>query len=95
MNIYITAIVQAKPEYQKEVQAFLLHMVEETRKEDACLRYDLHQDLTDKNTFIFYEIWENQQGLDVHNQQVYIQEFGALVERQLQQKPNLYITRKI
>lgn len=53
MNIYLTAIIKSKPEYLTEVTNVLNNMVFETRKEKACLQYDLHQSLEDKNTFIF------------------------------------------
>lgn len=56
MHIYITAIIKSKPVHQEEVYSVLQNMVRETRKEQACLLYDLHQDLKDKNQFIFYEI---------------------------------------
>ncbi len=95
MNISITAIIKAKPEYRGEVLAVLLHMVEQSRKEAACLQYDLHQDQSDACTFVFYEIWRDQQGLDQHNQQPYLQEFGALIGTQLQEQPQLFITKKI
>lgn len=95
MQIYITAIIKSKPEYRTEVQAVLQNMVQETKKEKACFLYDLHQGLTDENTFVFYEIWENQAGLDLHNQQSYIQEFGTIVSEKLQETPQIYLTKKL
>lgn len=95
MKIYITAIIKSKPECREEVQAVLQNMVQETKKEKACLLYDLHQGLADENTFVFYEIWENQAGLDLHNQQSYIQEFGKIVSEKLQETPQIYLTKKL
>lgn len=95
MKIYITAIIKAHTVHQEEVRAFLLYLVQETRKEEACIRYDLHLDQTDLNTFIFYEIWKDQEGLDLHNQQPYIKQFGQLANSALQEAPTLYITTKI
>ena len=95
MNIYITAIIKSKPEFKVEVQAVLQNMVQEPKKEKACLLYDLHQGLTEENEFVFYEIWENQEGLDLHNQQSYIQEFGKIVSEKLQETPQIYLTKKL
>ena len=95
MHIYITAIIKSKPAHQEEVYSVLQNMVRETRKEQACLLYDLHQDLKDKNQFIFYEIWENEEGLYLHNQQNYIKEFGYIVSEKLQETPQIYLTRKM
>lgn len=95
MKLYVTAIIKSKAEYRQEIQAVLLNMVKETRKEQACIQYDLHQEINDPNIFVFYEIWANQKGLDSHNQQSYIQEFGSIIDSQLQEKPSIYITQKI
>lgn len=93
--IYITAIVKSKSAYLDEVKSVLENMVIETRKEKACIKYDLHQGIEDKNQFVFYEIWENQEGLNLHNQQSYIQEFISLPADYLEEKPLVLLTQKI
>ena len=93
--IYLTAVIKAKPEYREDVTVVLQNMVIETRKEDANIQYDLHQGSQDENTFVFYEIWRDQQGLDEHNQQSYILEFGKLVVEKLQEIPQIYLTKKL
>lgn len=95
MKIYLTAVIKAKEEHRTEVLEALQNMVTETRKEEANELYTLHQGIEDKNQFIFYEIWKDQEGLTLHNQQPYIQVFGALVDEKLQEKPQLYLTEII
>lgn len=95
MKIYLTAVIKAKEEHRTEVLEALQNMVTETRKEEANELYTLHQGIEDKNQFIFYEIWKDQEGLTLHNQQPYIQAFGALVDEKLQEKPQLYLTEII
>lgn len=95
MNIHLTAVIKAKEQYRAEVLDVLQNMVQETRKEEACKLYNLHQGTEDKNQFVFYEIWKSEEGLAQHNQQPYIQAFGALVEEKLQEKPQIYITNII
>ncbi|HBV16038.1 putative quinol monooxygenase [Chryseobacterium carnipullorum] len=92
MKIYLTAVIKAKEEYRAEVLEILQNMVSETRKEDANERYSLHQGIEDKNHFVFYEIWKSEEGLAQHNQQPYIQAFGAIVDEKLQEKPQIYTT---
>ena len=70
--ISITAILKSKSEHLNEVQNLLTHLVSETRKEAACIRYDLH---TSENVFILWEEWKDQPGLDLHNSQSYLQDF--------------------
>ncbi len=95
MNVYLTAILKAVPAHREEVLALLLAMVEASRKEDACIQYDLHQVKNDENQFIFYEIWKDQPGLDAHNQQPYILEFGKVAGEKLQEAPQIILMDKI
>ncbi|WP_345990405.1 putative quinol monooxygenase [Chryseobacterium sp. Chry.R1] len=92
MKIYLTAIIKAKEEHRAEVLEVLQNMVKETRKEEACELYSLHQGIENQNEFVFYEIWRNTAGLEQHNQQPYIKAFGALVDEKLQEVPQIYKT---
>lgn len=95
MKIYLTAIIKAKEEYRNDVLEVLQNMVKETLKEEANELYVLHQGIEDKNQFVFYEIWKSKEGLDMHNQQLYIKEFGAIIEEKLQERPQIFLTETI
>lgn len=95
MKIHLTAIIRTKDEHRATVLSVLQHMVEQSRKEDACELYSLHQGIDDSNLFTFYEIWKSQEGLDAHNQQPYIQAFGELAADKLQEKPIVLATTLI
>ncbi|WP_027388576.1 putative quinol monooxygenase [Chryseobacterium gregarium] len=95
MKIYLTAVIKVKEQYRAEVLEVLQNMVRETQKEEANELYILHQGIEDKNQFVFYEIWKNQEGLEQHNQQPYIQAFGALADEKLQERPQIYLTNII
>ena len=70
--ISITAIIKSKQENIEEVKTMIQNMVLQTRKEEACIRYDLH---TTENAFIIWEEWKDQPGLDIHNNQPYLLDF--------------------
>jgi quinol monooxygenase YgiN len=70
--ITITAIIKSKQENIEQVQNMVHYLVTETRKEAACLRYDLH---ANENVFIIWEEWKDQAGFDFHNNQTYLQDF--------------------
>lgn len=95
MNIYLTAIIKSKPEFLDEVTSVLENMLQKTRKEEACLLYNLHQRIEDKTVFVFYEIWADPSGLEQHNQQSYIKEFRELSKDKLQEPPQIYICQKL
>jgi len=90
--ISITAILKSKPEHLIEVQNMLTHLVSETRKEEACIRYDLH---TSENVFILWEEWKDQVGLDLHNSQIYLQDFIKKVETLVSTPIQVYKTAQI
>jgi quinol monooxygenase YgiN len=95
MAINLTVILKSKPESIEAMKTILLDLVQNSKKEAACVQYDLHQNNEEPNTFIFHEIWENQKGLDNHNQQSYIQSFFENSKPLLQETPILYKTEKL
>jgi quinol monooxygenase YgiN len=80
MSIYLTAIVKGKAETMDELRAMLMDMVVSSRKEEACIQYDLHESASN-HTFIFQEEWKDQTGLDLHNKQPYLLNFVAQAGR--------------
>ncbi|MFD2285263.1 antibiotic biosynthesis monooxygenase [Pedobacter petrophilus] len=76
MSIYLTAILKSKPEKKEELRTLLLNMVSQSRKEEACIQYDLNE-VTDQDIFIFQEEWADESGLDLHNKQEYLLDFVA------------------
>lgn len=77
MNLYLTAIVKSKEGTSDAMKTVLQQLVVESRKEAACLQYDLHQDQENKNVFIFQENWESREGWNLHNSQPHIARFIA------------------
>ncbi|MCF0074728.1 antibiotic biosynthesis monooxygenase [Dyadobacter sp. CY261] len=94
MPIYLTAVIKSKADYRDEVRETLLNLVTESRKEAACLQYDLYQDDTDPNVFVFQEIWESREALEEHNRQPYLRAFVASFDK-LQHDPEVYLTQPI
>lgn len=92
--IYLTAIIKSKTLHREEVRKTLLTMVTESRKEPACIQYNLYQDDKDPNVFVFQEIWESHEGLDAHHEQPYIRAFGTSLEK-LQTNPEIYLIHLI
>jgi quinol monooxygenase YgiN len=95
MTINLTVIIKSKLESIETLKSLLLDLVQNSIKEAACIQYDLHQSKEQPNTFIFHEIWENQNGLDNHNQQSYILSFFENSKPLLQETPILYKTEKL
>ena len=95
MSIFLTAVIKARPAYIGEVSAVLQNLVSRARKEAACIRYDLHQELNGGNVFVFYEQWSDQRGLDAHNSQPYILEFGRFIADKTEEPMQVYLMNKL
>lgn len=87
--ISITAILKSKKENIEQVQSLLNNLVTETRKEAACVRYDLHNA---ENVFIIWEEWKDQAGLDIHNNQSHLKDFIAKSENLVSAPIQVYKT---
>ncbi|MDR7211108.1 putative quinol monooxygenase [Flavobacterium piscis] len=90
--IFITAIIKSKQENLEEVRNMIHFLVTETRKEEACIRYDLH---TTENVFIIWEEWKDQDGLDIHNNQSYLQDFISKSESLITAPIQVYKTTQL
>ena len=47
------------PERLEDIKEAMLDLVDSTRREEGCVRYELHQDNEHANRFVFVETWEN------------------------------------
>lgn len=50
----------------EEAKKLYANLVEETRKEEGCIAYNLYQDTKDKCVLVMIEEWENNESLELH-----------------------------
>jgi len=76
---FLTVIAEAtaKPGKEDELKRRLLELVEPTRKEEGCIRYDLHVNNAEPARFVFYETWKSLAMLDRHLQSPHLRAFIA------------------
>jgi quinol monooxygenase YgiN len=65
-NLIVVAEMKAKDGQEEELRKRTAALVEPTRKEKGCVRYDLHISDADPGRFLFYEIWTSVQALQDH-----------------------------
>jgi quinol monooxygenase YgiN len=78
-EIVVLARIKARQDSTETVKNELLKMVEPTRSEAGCIKYQLHQDKADPSIFIFYEIWENAAFLEKHKDSEHYRHYAATV----------------
>ena len=71
-SLHVVAIFRARPERATELRDLLLGLVEPTRGEAGCIRYDLTRDRNESNRFVFVEEWSSSEALEAHLQSAHI-----------------------
>ncbi len=76
-RITVVATLEAPARRADELEKALLANAEKTRLEPGCLSYDLHRGLENRNLFVLYETWSNQEALTKHFEMPYMKELAA------------------
>ncbi len=95
MEINLTVIIKSKSEYRKELKSFLVDLSRDSKNEEACLQYDLHQNTDDLDIFILHEVWKNIEGLDLHKEQPHFLKFNEVSELYLDGRMKIFTTSRI
>ena len=74
-EIVIVVPINAKAETREIVYDKLVALATQTRKEDGNQFYRVHIVSEEKNSFLIYEKWRNQNALDYHMNQPYLKSF--------------------
>ncbi|MBC2724673.1 putative quinol monooxygenase [Desulfosporosinus sp.] len=72
--IKVIAKLTIKEDRVEEFKTLVPGLVEETRKEEGCLSYQLFQDLKNKKVLTFIEDWESMEALQRHMKSKHFQE---------------------
>lgn len=78
-KIVVFARIKARLDSAETVKIELLKMVEPTRKEAGCIKYQLHQDNEDPSVFVFYEVWESAASLERHKDTDHYRHYATTV----------------
>jgi len=78
MTVHIVARFIARPECVDELRTLLLGMLEPTRQESGCLRYELLHNAADPTDFTFVEEWADAAAINAHLETPHL---NALVAR--------------
>ena len=76
----IVANLVIKAEKIDLVKKELLILAQETRKEEGCINYDLHQDNADPTRFMFYENWQTRELWQAHMQSAHIKAYRVATQ---------------
>ena len=72
-TLRVVAQLVAFPNKVEELKSLLLSIIEPTRKEAGCIKYELLQNQAEPTDFTFIEEWESTALLDTHLGSTHIQ----------------------
>jgi len=75
MQKIINARINIKPESIEQFISLAKTMVENSNTEQGCSIYKLYQEVGNPQSFIFYEVYEHQDAVDLHNSTSYFKAF--------------------
>ncbi|MCA1952526.1 MAG: antibiotic biosynthesis monooxygenase [Hyphomicrobiales bacterium] len=64
--VIVIARVRIRPEARTIFLDALRICIAETRREAGCIRYDMHESVTDPDHFVFVEEWRDRAAIDAH-----------------------------
>lgn len=82
-EVRIVATLVVKAEYKDSVYEALKEVIAPSRQEAGNISYELHQDLANDNTYVFFEKWQSQQAVDTHNQSEHFKTLLSKIDNKL------------
>ena len=94
-NLYIVALFRFKENYLMDAIEILKKLVNETRKEEGCLQYDLIEDNENKGVFFLMELWESAEHHFKHNGTEHLLNFKSQSANMVEESALVYKGFKI
>jgi quinol monooxygenase YgiN len=90
-TIRVVARVIALPDRVEALKAVLLQIIEPTRQENGCIKYELLQNQDDPSDFTFVEEWTDRESLKAHLASVHLQDAIVKLEGLVAANPDIRI----
>lgn len=94
-KIVLVARLKVREDAVEEAKRLALGITADSRKEEGCVNYDVHQAIDDPTVFVWHETWKDQAALDNHFELPYFKEFFAAAGKLAAEEPQITITRMI
>ncbi len=94
-NLYLTAKLKVKSDKVEELKQAALAILADSRAEEGCVSYNVHQSIEDETVFIWRECWKSKVDLDVHFQKDYVVNFFSKVDVFAAEPPQITLTKLI
>ncbi len=93
--IKVVAKNYIKEEKVDEVLEIIKELIEETRKEEGCIKYELFQDVKNKGVITFIEEWENMEALQKHMESEHFKRIVPKVQSHTEKEMEINLYTKL
>lgn len=94
-RVTVFARMKAKDGIEENVRQELMSLVPQTKSEEGCINYDLHQSVDEKTLFMFYENWRSKEDLDKHLEMPYLKSFLEKADKILAEPVDVTLWEKV
>ncbi|MDM9381455.1 putative quinol monooxygenase [Chlorogloeopsis sp. ULAP01] len=89
MTTRVVARLIALPDQVEALKAVLLELIEPTRQEKGCIKYELLQNQSTPTDFTFVEEWASNDALDAHLASAHISKAVAQLDGLVAAEPDI------
>ena len=94
-KIVLIARLKVKEDKIEETKNAALAIVADSRAEEGCINYDIHQSIQDETVFFWHETWKNKAAIDEHFEMPFFKNFFNTVQDFATEEPQINLTKKI
>lgn len=94
-NIVLIARLKVRDDTVEEAKRLALGIVADSRTEQGCVNYDVHQAIDDETVFVWHETWKDKAALDAHFEFPYFKEFFEKAGALAAEPPQITVTKMI
>lgn len=93
--IVLTAVIQAKPGKEQELQSLLTSLFPQVKQEEGVIEYRLHTSKSVPGKFFFYEKYQDKQAMDRHASTPYLKDAFRKFDGLVSEKPQVELFEEI
>jgi quinol monooxygenase YgiN len=96
-TVHVIAIFYAEIGKEDEMESVLRALIEPTRREEGCLRYDLLRSLKGESyvEFAFVEEWASEAALDAHGESEHLKQLRGRLKGSMGSLPRVIRYRQV
>jgi quinol monooxygenase YgiN len=96
-TVHVIAIFYAEMGKEDEMESALRELIEPTRRETGCIRYDLLRSLKGEHyvEFVFVEEWASEEALDAHGQSEHLKSLRGRIKGSMGSLPRVIRYRQV